>query len=392
MFSPSYDLDKIRWCYPLICAILLAIAIVMAILNFIGNMSEPRDASRSLLVIPVICHHAATAFGVYFHNGVKVYNDLSDIVDDFVEKAEVNPKFKQILVEHLIVLGFWFWIYFVLIFLIDLMPVGVAIFMSYYKDDYIYMIPMLIPGIDSNSTLGFAINQITMTWIAIVDYMGLNLVSFGTFLLFIMSVPMVKIFILKFKELGTDVRDLEEMKNLNLYENQDEKEEDEQENNLIEKIRMKELEIERNIKDLIEEFQTYSEYIDGLQSYNELITLTKISVYSIGIGVACLCALTYSAPVGISIIIGYGIEVAFVCVQGAIITHLKEKILVELWRFPWYDLSPKMKKIYLQFLHRCQNSPEIEIPIFGKLNMEIFTNVVNGSYSLFNFFLNFVKY
>jgi hypothetical protein len=54
-------------------------------------------------------------------------------------------------------------------------------------------------------------------------------------------------------------------------------------------------------------------------------------------------------------------------------------------------LSPKMRKIYLQFLHFCQNSPEIELPIYGVLNMEIFTNIINGSYSLFNFFLNFIK-
>jgi hypothetical protein len=102
--------------------------------------------------------------------------------------------------------------------------------------------------------------------------------------------------------------------------------------------------------------------------------------------------LTYSVPVGVSAIIGYTTEVALVCVEGAIITHLKEKILKDLWSFPFYELSPKMKKIYLQFLHCCQNSQEMEVPIFGTLNMEVFTNVMNGGYSLLNFFLNFVDY
>ena len=49
--------------------------------------------------------------------------------------------------------------------------------------------------------------------------------------------------------------------------------------------------------------------------------------------------------------------------------------------FPWYQLSAKHKKVYLQFIQICQNTPTIRIPIFGDLGMELLKHLVNCAYS-----------
>jgi hypothetical protein len=217
-----------------------------------------------------------------------------------------------------------------------------------------------------------------MTWTSFVVYVALTLSDFGTFIIFIMTVSMADIYILKLENIGN------ELMNLNL------KKSDKNENQL--KIIFQAVKAEKKFIEIIKEFEVYCEYVRRLQHYTEVYAFIIILVNSFGIGLAIFSALTYSAPIGISFIIGFVTQVAFVCIEGAIITHQKEKILKELLHFPWYELSPKMRKIYLQFLHCCQNSPEIELPIFGILNMEIFTNVINGSYSLFSFFIEFVRY
>ena len=49
--------------------------------------------------------------------------------------------------------------------------------------------------------------------------------------------------------------------------------------------------------------------------------------------------------------------------------------------FPWYQLSAKHKKVYLQFIQICQHTPTIRISIFGDLGMELLKHLANCAYS-----------
>jgi hypothetical protein len=64
--------------------------------------------------------------------------------------------------------------------------------------------------------------------------------------------------------------------------------------------------------------------------------------------------------------------------------------LAKVCSFPWYELSNRKKKMFLQFIHLVQNSTELIAPIVGDVDMELFTDVMNGGYSYFNYFYNFV--
>jgi hypothetical protein len=101
--------------------------------------------------------------------------------------------------------------------------------------------------------------------------------------------------------------------------------------------------------------------------------------------------MTFSAPIGLVVTFDYFAQVIVLCSYGAIITHQKEKIVEELCGLPWYELSNKNQKIFLQFIHMCQSSNELELPLIGVLDMRILTDVVNGSYSYFMFLYNFLK-
>jgi hypothetical protein len=79
------------------------------------------------------------------------------------------------------------------------------------------------------------------------------------------------------------------------------------------------------------------------------------------------------------------------CIEGTLISHQKQKLLDELYSFPWYELSISKQKTFLQFIHLVQQSSEFEVPIIGILDMELFTNVMNGAYSYFMYLFNFVN-
>jgi hypothetical protein len=77
------------------------------------------------------------------------------------------------------------------------------------------------------------------------------------------------------------------------------------------------------------------------------------------------------------------------------------KYLKEMSEKPSVEIASKMaklnsnsksnQKIFLQFIHLVQNSNGLNVPILGDINMELFTNVMNGAYSYLMCLLNFTK-
>jgi hypothetical protein len=268
----------------------------------------------------------------------------------------------------------------------NMCPFLTAMFLSLYTNDFVYAAPIYLPVLDPQSVLGFIANQTLFVLFSLLNFVAGSLLNFANYILSDLTIPMTDIYALKLKNIGTELQELNLRK---LPKNEESLENQKVFDEEIHKVRS---DLERRFIELIKELKLQSEYIDGLQNYTEVICFATVGSDSLGIGLACLLTLTVFAPTVIALVIGYIVETAFVCVQGAIITHTKEKFLKELGNFPWYEMSPKMRKIYLQFLHFWQNSPEIILPIFGVLNMELFTDVMKGSYSLFNFFLNFMKH
>jgi hypothetical protein len=97
-----------------------------------------------------------------------------------------------------------------------------------------------------------------------------------------------------------------------------------------------------------------------------------------------------SLPIGLALIMVFFFQVLLPCAVGSLISIQNKKLLEAVCDFPWYELSPKMKKIYLQFIHQCQNTTEFKLPFVGHVNMVMFSGILKASYSFLNYLLNFM--
>lgn len=146
------------------------------------------------------------------------------------------------------------------------------------------------------------------------------------------------------------------------------------------------------LKSLIESFFEYLDFIKPLQKIINYTTIIAIVCNSVAIGMAGFIARFYSIPIGVSFLIVFIMEVAVPCVIGEIIKHQNEKMLKEVCLIPWYKLSSKNRRDYLQYLIMCQNLPALETPLIGNLNSELLMNIVMGGYSYLMIILNFTEY
>ena len=87
----------------------------------------------------------------------------------------------------------------------------------------------------------------------------------------------------------------------------------------------------------------------------------------------------------------YFIEVLIPCTIGTVIEHQHDRLLDELCAFPWYELSLKEQKIFLQLIHKCQYLNSLELPLVGDVNFELLKDILNAAYSYCMYILNFVQ-
>lgn len=346
--------------------------------TFFSYLPDYTTAIRTLLIMPFLCSGLMKAVSMFFEDGVLAYDAQAKIIDKFFETSETNPKFRVILMRDLTYIKKGGYIFFGLVFIAHNLAVASTWIMSLYLHEYYYMVPIYIPFTNPQMLFGFLLNQCLIFWLSTMAFLTITMSGYGHFKLFVFAITMTDIYILKLRDFGSELEGLKLLNDENMISQK------EFEENL--KI------LEETFIDLIEEYQTYSEYVNRLQKLMAGYNFVVILMNSMALALGIFTAFTYSVLIGVSFSIGYLSEVAFACVEGAIITRQNEKLQKELCGFPWYEMSPKMRKTFLQFIHCCQNAPEIKLPFFGVVNMEIFTNVINGSYSVFNFFLNFTNY
>lgn len=115
------------------------------------------------------------------------------------------------------------------------------------------------------------------------------------------------------------------------------------------------------------------------------------SIDSACIGLGIVYTRFSSLSVGILAVCIHVFNVLMQCIEGTIVSIQNEKLLMGILNLPWYELSKSQQKIFLQFIHECQGTHVLTVPIVGTLNMQLFTNVVNGAYSFLMFIIQFVK-
>lgn len=113
---------------------------------------------------------------------------------------------------------------------------------------------------------------------------------------------------------------------------------------------------------------------------------------SISLSIALSIVITFNVALklGIACTILFFSQDLTPSLMGLLIQNQNEKHLQCCCGFPWYYLDKSGKNVFLEFIKVIQNTSMFKLPIVGVLNMQLLTNVMNASYTYFNFFVNFV--
>jgi uncharacterized membrane protein len=145
------------------------------------------------------------------------------------------------------------------------------------------------------------------------------------------------------------------------------------------------------LSELIQDMIAYEDYKKIFLTYLRFTTFNELYVSSTGLGFSIAYAYFISVPIGTSWMFIFLFQLVCNCLIGAMIQNQNENILDKLLDFPWMELSLRKKKTFLQFIHVCQHTSDLNVIFFGSINKEVFTDVVNAGYKFFNFLINFIE-
>ncbi|KAL7012488.1 hypothetical protein ACKWTF_014880 [Chironomus riparius] len=371
--------------------LLSSIFVVMHINGLIHVWPNFKRICNSLMVEPIGFQLLTRMTMRFVNNDEQLVSEIHDTIEKFYKSEEKEPEKRKILDFSVKIIEILSKSYMLLNFICFMIPPMSALIISWISKEFFMLVPLWLPFTDPNEIYGFAINTSAMFFFCVMFYE--LLISQDLFFIHytLQVIPMGDILIHKMRQLGEklsasrkSVKILANTQNFTIEE-------------LIktrQKLNILENSIKQHEKDiinLIKSFNSYNSFISLIHPYMHYTKFVEISTNAVGIGLAILVANLFSISIGISVILIYTLQVLMSCIQGTVISHQNQKILDETWNFPWYKMSIPMQKVWLQFMHQCQSSNELEIVMIGVLNMECFTNVMNGAYSYFMYILNFVK-
>ncbi|CAG9810817.1 unnamed protein product [Chironomus riparius] len=366
--------------------------IVMQINGLFHNWPNFIRICHSLMVEPIVFQLLTRITMRYINNDEQLVSDIHDTIDKFYKNEEKELDNQIILSAGVKLIEILSKSYMLLNFICFMIPPLSALIISWISGEFIMSLPFWLPFTDPTTTFGFTINMSLVTFYSVMFYD--ILISQDLFFInYTMQViPIGDIFIHKMTKLGEKLSKIRENQKL-LATTQKYTFDNLQmmrRNLNIQEHSIKQL--EKQIISLIKSYNSYNDYISLIFPYMHYTTFVAISTSALGIGLSILVATFLSASIGISIMLIFTLQVLMTCFQGTIISYQNQKILDSAWDFPWYKMSVPMQKVWLQFIHQCQNSNELKIIIIGLLSMKSFTNVINGAYSYFMFILNFLKH
>jgi hypothetical protein len=356
--------------------------------------------------IPSICNllvmstFMAVISARFFNKVLRKSNDciqaMFKTTIEFYEREEQTPEHRPVLHANIKFLVSLIKYFFLVSSLFNVVPGPTAWILSWYTGELILLSPVYLPYTDPTTPFWYIINSAILAFYEMILFVVI-MTSDVFYIFFIyQSVPMVEIYCMKLRKFGEK---LNEVKTQKIAEQPGPSTSKNHSRNLwnraaqmaLEHENAKEKEIvEQQLVTLIKEFNTYNEFVAAILFFMEYNIFATMSLNSMGIGLAIVVTLYYSKAIGAVMILNLFLLVLVPCVEGTVILQQKEKLLNEMCAFPWYELSKPKQKIFLQLIHLVQNSNDLNVVIVGDVDMELFTDVMNGAYSYFNYLYNFV--
>ncbi|XP_070489878.1 uncharacterized protein [Chironomus tepperi] len=353
-FHGSHSVDKSQVTPRIMIMVFLSsICVVMQLNGLYHIWPDFMRICHSMMLEPIELQLLTRIAVRFLNNDEELVSKIHDTIDKFYKNEEKNLEYLKILTSRVKLIEFLSKLYMLLNFICFMIPPISALIISWISSEFIMLVPFWLPFTDPTETFGFVLNSALMMFYTIMFCE--ILISQDLFIIHytIQVIPMGDIYIEKLKKLGKKLTKCR--KNQKILINSKHETFDEfklicQSLSIHENF-IKQIEIE--INDLIKSFNNYNNFIALIFPYMHYTTFIEISTNSIGIGLAIIVATFISAPIGISIILIFSIQVLMSCIQGTIISHQNQKILDEVWNFPWYKMSVSMQKVWLQFMHQC---------------------------------------
>jgi hypothetical protein len=241
-----------------------------------------------------------------------------------------------------------------------------SIILSLQRWQFILFAPFRIPFIDPNTLFGYLIHSIQGIMAVYLGYVCFTLIEVMNVFYGFQIIGFSKIIELKIRKFGEEL--IEENVMLKIAVENKSKIDDSETKQLIE---------------IIKKLRHYDNYIDSFLILGKVNVFTVILLNSCGICFFIIVFIKFSPILGSAALIGTISQVAIACAIGEMIKHRKMSILNTFHSFPWYYLSLKNQKMFLQIIHMCQHSMESKLTILGDVNVELFASVLNASYTYF---------
>lgn len=364
-----------------ICLVIL----VSGLSYFCGNLfyieSSFLKLCQLILVVNLGLQLAIRAINRFVFDDQATTTELQKKLEAFYERHEAQHA--EILHERLDLMTKGMDLTVVIYFLCYHMPVFVCWLTFIFTGEHLTLFYAKIPLLSLETLHGYIVAMTFQTILASASWLG----SFVLVYMFIMygtqTISMVDVLTQILRDFGEDLNKKQSMGSKKLTESSEHELNHTQDPVMQSK--------HEKLIEIIKMFQEYDNYVSKITEMMAFPSFFAVTLNSISMGLGVLYVLTYSIPVGISILAIFFIEVSIPCVIGTIIDHQKNRLIDEVWSFPWYELSKTEMKIFLQFFHYCQKMNELEVPIAGNVDFELLVSIIYGTYTFFMFILNFVK-
>jgi len=351
-----------------------------------------KNLCLSLVIYSLIIQQVARFINRNILNDERKIKHLQELVLKFYEREELDANNIPILKAGIRKAKFILEWYLTFSFIVYHIPIITSWIISYINGQNIIFGELRLPFTTLNTRIEFAVNSFLVLAMSIILYVLFMLSDMIFIYQTYQIIPMSEILIRKLRILGIKLIDqkiLIHKKSLKFGHC----------NARVRKQLIKEsmvlernlLEIEDRLFELIKEHEAYNNYIKKIIDSYQYTAFMALSLNSIALSLSLIAIRFVSIPIGCALSVILLFQVLLPCTNGHLINKQNEKLLDAVNDFPWYELSVKKRKIFLQSILVCQHTRTLTLPIIKQVDMELFTNFINASYSYFMVMIKFVK-
>jgi len=353
------------------------------------NLNNPPNLIENIMIILFVVQLDLRFFQRFIIDEKGQMENINKSIKDFYEqKQEISSEINEVLCSKLKITYFCLKLYIFSNFLMYHIPMIIIWIKAAYYKEFIIIIEIYLPWIDPKTVIGYSITMILQTMQIITIHICYLIGDVNVLTTCLHVVPRSEYLMIKIREVGSNLRVKKVILGRKTCWKSVSSTINPSTSNQIPEASSRT--ISDQLRDIIKEYNGYNEYIQIAVSLFSLTVFVSLSINAISIALTIVYIRLHSVMIGLTFMINFTYLIVNPCIFGSIISYQNEKLLTELCGFPWYELPLKDQKVYLQMLHAFQNTAGLEVPIIGKLNLELCTDIINKVYTFLMYIINFV--